>query len=84
MTTPAIRMSLCLQGVAQGLGEYLEEQIGEPVPFILVTQAGETTQYVANGDRADCIKVLRELLDRMEAGRADIPAIYNPDLRGKL
>lgn len=84
MTAPAIRMSLCLQGVAHALNEFLEEEIGEPVPFILITQAGETTQYVANGERAQCIKLLRELLERMEAGRADIPAIYNPDLKGKL
>ena len=38
-------------------------------------------QYVSNCARADGAAMIRELLARWDANRADIPAHYNPDLR---
>lgn len=82
--TASLRFSLHAQAIAQALGETLQEICGEPVVFMLVVQADKVAQYVANGDRRDCQKLLEELLERWKANRADIPAHYNPDLKGEL
>ena len=38
-------------------------------------------QYVANVKREEGVALLEDLLARWKAGRADIPAHYNPDLK---
>ena len=75
------RLSVRLQDIAQSLAEVLDEGAGEPVPFVLVLQADKTAQYVSNCERKDGRELIESLLERWKAGRADIPAHYNPDLR---
>lgn len=75
------RLSVRLQDIAQSLSEVLDEVAGEPVPFVLVLQADKTGQYVSSLDRKDGRELIEILLARWKAGRADIPAHYNPDLR---
>ena len=81
MTTSA-RLSIALRGIAQRLNELLTEAAGEEIGWVMVCQADGVAQYVSNTDRKDGRELLESLLDRWNAGRADIPAHYNPDLRG--
>jgi hypothetical protein len=76
----SLRLSLRLQDIAKLLSDGLEEVAGEPVPFVLVCAADGVAQYVSNADRKDGSELLESLLARWKAGRADIPAHYNPDL----
>lgn len=75
------RLSVRLQDIAQSLAEVLDEVAGQPVPFVLVLQADEVSQYISNCDRKDGRELIESLLERWKANRADIPAHYNPDLR---
>lgn len=75
------RLSVRLQDVAQSLAEVLDEVAGEPIAFVLVLNADKTAQYISNCDRKDGRELIESLLARWKAGRADIPAHYNPDLR---
>lgn len=75
------RLSVRLQDIAQSLADVLGDVAGEPVPFVLVLQADKAAQYVSNCDRKDGRELIESLLARWQAGRADIPAHYNPDLR---
>ena len=75
------RLSVRLQDVAQSLADVLDEIAGEPIAFVLVLNADKTAQYVSNCDRKDGRELIESLLARWKAGRADIPAHYNPDLR---
>ena len=77
----SLLLSLRLQDVAQSLADVLDEIAGEPVPFVLVLEADKTAQYVSSMDRKDGQDLIESLLARSKAGRADIPAHYNPDLR---
>lgn len=74
------RLSIALPVVAQYLNELLAEAAGEEVAWVLVVQADKVAQYISNTERADGIDLLESLLARWKAGRADIPAHYNPDL----
>lgn len=74
------RLSVRLQDIAQSLAEVLDEVAGEPIPFVLVLQADKAAQYISNCDRKDGRELIESLLERWKAGRADIPAHYNPDL----
>lgn len=74
------RLSVRLQDIAQSLSEVLDEVAGEPIGFVLVLSADKTAQYISNCDRKDGRELIEELLARWKAGRADIPAHYNPDL----
>lgn len=78
--TASARLSVRLQDIAQSLSDVLSDVAGEPVPFVLVVQADKIAQYVSNCDRKDGRELIESLLERWEAGRADIPAHYNPDL----
>jgi hypothetical protein len=78
--TASARLSLHLQEIAQSLAEVLADLAGEPVAFVLVLQADKAAQYVSNCDRKDGCELIESLLARWKAGRADIPAHYNPDL----
>jgi len=79
--TASARLSVRLQDIAQSLSDVLSDVAGEPVPFVLVVQADKIAQYVSNCDRKDGRELIESLLERWDAGRADIPAHYNPDLR---
>lgn len=79
--TASLNLSLRLQDIAEALGEVLDEVAGEPIAFVLVLNADKVAQYVSNCDRKDGIELIESLLARWKAGRADIPAHYNPDLR---
>jgi hypothetical protein len=81
MDKPAIyALSAGLQPLASGLTDVLQEMTGKPVAFMLVCGVGGSVQYVSNVERAQAKELLTELLQRWEAGRADIPAHMNPDL----
>lgn len=75
------RLSVRLQDIAQSLSDVLSDVAGEPIAFVLVLQADKAAQYVSNCDRKDGRELIESLLARWKAGRADIPAHYNPDLR---
>ena len=79
--TASARLSVRLQDIAQSLSDVLGDVAGEPMPFVLVLQADKIAQYVSNCDRPDGRELIESLLERWDAGRADIPAHYNPDLR---
>ena len=82
MTTPqASAVSVSLQALASMISDRLTQAAGEPVGFVLLVSAGETAQYVANVSRAEGLELIESLLARWKAGRADIPAHYNPDLQ---
>lgn len=80
--TASNRLSVRLQDVAQSLSDVLDEIAGEAVPFVLVLQADGVAQYVSNCERQDGVGLIESLLERWKAGRSDIPAHYNPDLKG--
>ena len=75
------RLSIALPIVADYLNDLLKEAAGEEIAFVLVVQADKVAQYVSNTKRADGAELIESLLARWKAGRADIPAHYNPDLR---
>lgn len=79
--TASARLSVRLQDIAQSLSDVLSDVVGEPVPFVLVLQADKIAQYVSNCDRKDGRELIESLLERWDAGRADIPAHYNQDIR---
>jgi len=79
--TPSARLSVDLQDIAARLLTMLEQSAGEPCAFVLVCQADGVAQYVSNTDRKAGRDLIEGLLARWKAGRADIPAHYNPDLR---
>lgn len=83
MTSQSARVSLILQGLADGISECLKEAAGEEIAFVLVVQADKVAQYVSNTKRADGTALIESLLARWKAGRADIPAHYNPDLKNQ-
>jgi hypothetical protein len=70
-----------MQEIAQSLTDLLQDIAGEPLAFVLVVSADKTAQYVSNASRQDGKEMIEGLLDRWKAGRADIPAHYNPDLK---
>lgn len=76
----SVRLSIALPVVAQYLNELLTEAAGEEVAWVLVVQADKVAQYISNTERSEGTELLESLLSRWKAGRADIPAHYNPDL----
>lgn len=75
-----VAVSLTLQQLASFINDSLAAAAGDTVPWALVLQTDGVAQYVANTSREDGQKLIESLLDRWRAGRADIPAHYNPDL----
>lgn len=71
--TQAITVSLSLQDLAG---------IVSDIAFVLLVSVDKTSQYVSNCTRADGTELIESLLSRWKANRADIPAHYNPDLKG--
>jgi len=77
VSSASVRLSLFAEGV-QGA---LAAAAGEPVSFVLIVQCDGVAQYVSNCERKDGADMIESLLARWKAGRADIPAHYNPDLK---
>jgi hypothetical protein len=70
-----------VQDIAQSLDDVLLDVAGERIGFVLVLNADGVAQYISNANRKDGRELIESLLARWNAGRADIPAHYNPDLR---
>lgn len=77
----SVQVSLVLQRVAVEIDAALRHAAGERIAFVLICQADEIAQYVSNTERADGVLLIESLLERWKAGRADVPAHYNPDLK---
>lgn len=80
-TTASMRLSVTLQAIAAQLEDALNDAAGEHIPFVLVLQTDGVAHYVSNAARKDGVELIESLLARWRAGRADIPAHYNPDLK---
>ena len=80
MSTSA-RLSIELQTIASALNEMLSEAAGKEITWVLLCSADDVAQYISNASRPDGRALIESLLQRWTAGRADIPAHYNPDLR---
>ena len=76
----SLKLSLRLQDIAQSLDDVLLDVAGERIGFVLVLNADGVAQYISNANRKDGRELIESLLARWKAGRADIPAHYNPDL----
>lgn len=76
----SLKLSLAMQAIAEDLNERLRHETGEELAFVLVVSADNVAQYVSNAKREDGAALIESLLARWKAGRADIPAHYNPDL----
>ena len=72
-----------MQDIAKQLNDLLTDATGtgEEIAWVLVCQADGVAQYVSNASRMDGTELIESLLARWKAGRADIPAHYNPDLK---
>jgi hypothetical protein len=83
MTNPTASQRLSLRGqdLAAALDDMLAKIAGESIAFVLVMSADNVAQYISNATRDDGRAIITSLLARWNAGRADIPAHYNPDLR---
>ena len=77
----SLRISVALPAVAKHLDAALTDTAGVDVPWVLVCQVDGVAQYVSNTQRKDGTALIETLLERWKAGRSDIPAHYNPDLR---
>lgn len=77
----SMRLSIHMQAIADALSALLDGFAGESVPFVLILEADGIAQYVSNLQRQDGVELIESLLARWKAGRADIPAHYNPDLK---
>lgn len=80
MSSASLKFSVQAQVLASALDKLLAEITGEPTAFVLVVSTDKVAQYVSNAARKDGVDLLESLLARWKAGRADIPAHYNPDL----
>ena len=75
-------VSVSLQTLATAIDDFFTGVAGgERQAFVLVVCTDGVSQYVSNASRADGTMLIEELLARWKAGRADIPAHYNPDLK---
>ena len=78
------KLSLGMQEIISKLDKDLEQITGDRITFVLIMSADNVAQYASNATREDGIDLLKSLLKRWEAKKADIPAHYNPDLKGIL
>jgi hypothetical protein len=77
----AMQVSVSLQELATVVDDFLTARCGERVAFVLVVATDGVSQYISNASRADGTDLIEALLARWKAGRADIPAHMNPDLK---
>ena len=82
MLTPQqqVRVSLAMQRIAKMVDKELRRSVGTGVPFSLFTWGGGRSQYVANVDRADAMRIMQETLDRWKRHEPDLGP---PHLDGK-
>jgi hypothetical protein len=74
-------ISINLQQIARMLNIRLLRLNGnKPVFFIFALENDGVAQYISNGERHDGVDLMRSLIARWEAGKADIPPHINPDL----
>lgn len=78
----SLQLSLAMQDIADAVNDLLKAAAGEEIAWVLVCNADNVAQYVSNTERKDGAELIRSLLARWDANRADIPAHYNPDLKG--
>lgn len=79
----SLALSLRIQDIAQSLDDVLTEIAGHRVSFVFVVEGDGVAQYVSNASRPDGRALLESLIERWDTNRADIPAHYNPDLKGQ-
>ena len=69
-----VKVSLAMQRIAKTVDRELRKAAGTGVPFSLFTWGGGRSQYVANVDRGDAMKVMQETLDRWKRHEPDLGA----------
>jgi hypothetical protein len=67
-----VAVSLRLQKLARMIDKELKSAAGVRVPFSLFVWGGQRSQYVANVDRSEAIKVMDETLFRWSRGEPDL------------
>lgn len=77
----AVQVSVSLQQLATVVDDFLIARAGERLAFVLIVATDGVSQYISNASRADGTELIEALLARWKAGRADIPAHMNPDIK---
>lgn len=75
-----IMVSKRMQHIARLIDRELRTVAGTRVPFSLFVWGGGRSQYVANVERGDAMKVMQETLDRWRRHEPDLGA---PHMDGK-
>lgn len=80
--TPAKKVSMVLQRISNEINASLRAAAGEECAFMLVLQTPDAVvHYISNAARSDAAMLMVTQLQHWDAGRADIPAHYNPNLK---
>lgn len=80
--TQAKKVSMVLQRISHEINASLRNAAGEECAFMLILQTPDgVVQYISNVARADAAMLMVTQLQHWDAGRADIPAHYNPNLK---
>lgn len=81
MTTKAKILSPHLNAIAGVINDQLKLAAGEEIAWVMVCQTTDAVaHYVSNASREGGLSLLQSQIEHWKAGRADIPASYNPDL----
>jgi hypothetical protein len=67
-----VKVSLKMQRIARLIDKELKDAAGVRVPFSLFVWGGGRSQYVANVDRGEAMKVMDETLHRWRRGEPDL------------
>lgn len=78
------KVATALNPLAGTIDLFFDELIGERVAFVMAVCVDKSVQYVANVERYQGTELLRDLLARWDAGRADIPGTINPELKAPM
>lgn len=82
MTAQYKKVSLQLQRISNEVNASLRQAAGEECAFFLLTQTPDgVVHYISNAPREGTAMLMVTQLQHWDAGRADIPAHYNPDLK---
>lgn len=81
--TQAKKVSVVLQRISHEINASLRGAAGEECAFMLILQTpGDgVVQYISDAARDDAAMLMVTQLQHWDAGRADIPAHYNPNLK---
>jgi hypothetical protein len=79
-----MKVAVALQPIANMLEDCFKDLAGKPTGFLLLVSTSGTVQYVSNVKRAQGVDILNDLLKRWKDNKADIPALYNPDLKSQF